>query len=166
MSFTLFLNHPIMSTEMFLVDFADFSCKKLSVEQKKWLVDRINSKAEKASSLAKRYKLSINKLHQYVCRSKKGNTLCSRCGRPRVLSQNSINELEAYAKQDPKPSKDDIKARIKELYCNEHLQEGVSDEFYSVHQRKTTHISERSVARYVTLCDNSSIVDLVMEKHN
>lgn len=154
-----------MSTEIFLVDFADLSCKKLSVQQKNWLVNRINSKAETASSLAKRYKLNINKLHQYVCRSRKGKTFHFRGGRPRVFSEDSIKELAVYANKSPKPSMEDVKARIKEIFFSNHQDEDVSDDLHALNQEKRTGISKRSVNRYATLCYNLKIVDLATEKH-
>lgn len=155
-----------MSTDIFLVESADFSSKIFSVEERNWLVDRITNNIETASSLAKRYNINRNTLNNYVYRRKKGTILQAGVGRPRLFSQESINLLEGYSQENPKPSIDDFKGRIKEIFKEQHHQGVGSRDNHSIEQPKRPRISKRSVGRYANLCDSLKIQYIVKHKEN
>jgi hypothetical protein len=67
----------------------DFREVPATREKKLWMINLVVNKTESAASLARRYHLSRKHLNKMVQRRLKGKAIESKCGRPRLLDDNS-----------------------------------------------------------------------------
>jgi hypothetical protein len=145
----------------------DLSQVRLSSEQKAWLMRRIESNEESASSLAKRFNLSRRTLNVQVCRHRKGKGLQEMGGRPRIFKKDGLRSLAMFAQEEPHPTFQQFQAHITHVYEEEHRIGEDSDNNQSVgalepeEPNVTPKISQRSLKRYAMMCDNLEIVNLV-----
>lgn len=94
----------------------DFRQVLPSLEQKKWMVNRISNGLGKASEIAKRYNIKRKHLNVLVKRNRQGIPVHFAAGRPRVLDIESHDTIDENIGNQMCLCIEDLKTQIKSEY--------------------------------------------------
>lgn len=157
----------VNSVHIFDAENVDLSQVHLSAAQRLWIVNRINNGEDTAANLARRFNLNRKHLNHFVVRYRKGITLRSRGGRPRIFADDGLRNLAQFSQEDPHPSIPQLVAHITHIYDQEHenfidlFNDNIENDLDGEETPERPKIPLRSLKRYATMCDNLTIVDLV-----
>jgi transposase len=96
----------------------DFDCSDihLSKRQKMWIVQQVLSGRISAAAIAIKYNMKRKLINQYVCRAKKGKTLCENSGRPRALDKLSMERTEVWISDSEDTNLEKLKGVLRDEY--------------------------------------------------
>jgi hypothetical protein len=122
----------------------DLSRTILTVEQKKWVGEQVNSGACKPKQLEERLNLKLSTILKYAYCLRKRGYLCAAAGRPRCLDVISVETLKARTKPVL------CSKRVhKESIQTEHVRT-VARSYVRIDNFMVKRMSKRSMERYST----------------
>ena len=128
----------------------DFREVAPNLEQKQWMVNRIISGVEKASSIARRYHFNRKVLNLIAKRTRHGIPIRLGAGRPRVLDVQSHETIASNIVDLTCTSIDDLKADIKTGYKSTFERRHPEQFVDLVAEDAVVEVSRRTLKRYVT----------------
>jgi transposase len=129
----------------------DFREVPATREQKLWMVNLVVNKTESAASLARRYHFSRKHLNKMVQRRLKGKAIEYKCGRPRLLDDNSRASIHSEILNVTCTSIAQLKQSIDTEFKATKARRSPNIEMASEDETEDRKMSRRSLKRYVFL---------------
>ena len=127
----------------------NFSEIRPTIEQKTWMAGLIISKVETSSSLAKKCRYSRKRLNAIVGLIRRGKTIHSLSGRPRVLDEESLKNCSEEIVGHSEMSKNELVRHINDEYHETFSRRYPIRYNEILEQEEDLILSRRSLKRYI-----------------